>query len=60
MNQIASTTTRTRTMVETSVSLHPMIGEPAPTFELTAVDGQPFALSDWKGKYLVVHFGTSW
>lgn len=47
-------------MVEASISQHPMIGEPAPSFELTGVNGQPFALADWRGKHLVVHFGTSW
>jgi len=47
-------------MVEASLSQQPMIGEPAPSFELTDVNGKPFALTDWQGKYLVIHFGTSW
>jgi len=47
-------------MVETTTAQQPMIGDPAPLFELTAVNGKPFSLADGRGKYLVMHFGTSW
>jgi len=38
----------------------PMIGEPAPRFELATTDGDTLTLSVFKGKILVVHFGASW
>jgi len=38
----------------------PMIGEAAPGFDLPATDGSHVALEDLRGKFAVVHFGTSW
>jgi cytochrome oxidase Cu insertion factor (SCO1/SenC/PrrC family) len=39
---------------------HPMLGEKAPAFELESVAGEMKSLGDFRGKYLVVHFGASW
>jgi peroxiredoxin len=40
--------------------MQPMIGEPAPPFTLTATDGSAHSLADFRGRYVVLHFGTSW
>jgi hypothetical protein len=37
-----------------------MVGGPAPVFRLKGLDGKSYALSDFKGKFLVLHFGASW
>ncbi len=37
-----------------------MIGKPAPAFVLQNLDGKMVALSDFKGKVVVLHFGTGW
>ena len=39
---------------------HPWIGEPAPDFHLTSTKGESVALSDYKGKFVVMHFAASW
>jgi len=39
---------------------HPMLGDPAPTFTLPSLSGGEIALPDFRGKYLAIHFGTSW
>jgi cytochrome oxidase Cu insertion factor (SCO1/SenC/PrrC family) len=44
----------------TNVSEHPMIGEAAPPFDLSTVGGDRLSLADLKGKFVVIHFGTSW
>jgi beta-lactamase regulating signal transducer with metallopeptidase domain/protocatechuate 3,4-dioxygenase beta subunit len=37
------------------------VGEPAPAFELTTVDGKKLAVpGDFRGKFLLVDFGTLW
>jgi len=36
------------------------IGMEAPAFRLTSVDGKKVALSDYRGKIVVIHFGASW
>jgi len=36
------------------------IGEPAPDFRLTALDGKQVALSDYKGRIVVMSFMASW
>ncbi len=38
----------------------PMIGEPAPAFAFPSVTGETISLGDLQGKYVVIHFGTSW
>lgn len=42
------------------LSDHPFIGSAAPEFHLESVDGDSLALRDLRGKYVVLHFGTSW
>ncbi len=44
----------------TSVQSHPMIGEQAPAFELEEVDGGSTSLEGLRGRWVVIHFGTSW
>lgn len=36
------------------------IGEMAPEFTLTGVDGKPVTLADWRGHYVVLSFMTTW
>ncbi|HVS26687.1 MAG TPA: redoxin domain-containing protein [Burkholderiales bacterium] len=36
------------------------IGEVAPAFNLTSLDGKPVSLADYKGKIVVMSFMTSW
>ncbi len=38
----------------------PMIGEPAPPFELPGIDGNTHSLADLRDRFVVIHFGTSW
>lgn len=43
-----------------TVASHPMIGEAAPAFDLEEVDGGFLSLEDFRGRYIVLHFGASW
>ena len=36
------------------------IGEAAPAFKLTSLDGKPVSLADYQGKIVVISFMTSW
>jgi len=38
----------------------PMIGEPAPLFELPGIDGKTYSLADLRDMFVVIHFGASW
>ena len=38
----------------------PLVGGPAPTFKLAAVDGQIIELSDLKGQFVVLNFWSTW
>ena len=38
----------------------PWIGNPAPPFSLSTLDGKKIALADFKGKLVVLHFGAGW
>lgn len=38
----------------------PMLGLPAPAFTLKSLDGSTYSLDQFKGKYLVLHFATTW
>lgn len=38
----------------------PMIGQAAPTFTLTALNGKTYSLEQTRGKYTVIHFSTTW
>jgi hypothetical protein len=42
------------------VAKHPMIGDAAPPFKLESTAGKTHSLEEWKGKYIVLHFGASW
>jgi cytochrome oxidase Cu insertion factor (SCO1/SenC/PrrC family) len=37
-----------------------MIGSTAPAFKIQAIDGKSLALSDLRGKVVVLHFGAGW
>jgi peroxiredoxin len=37
-----------------------LVGETAPNFTLTALDGQPTSLSDYSGKVVLVNFWATW
>jgi cytochrome oxidase Cu insertion factor (SCO1/SenC/PrrC family) len=38
----------------------PKIGEAAPLFNLEDLQGDKVALADLQGKFVVIHFATSW
>ncbi len=38
----------------------PMIGQAAPPFTLKGLDGKTYSLAEQKGKYVVLHFATTW
>ncbi len=38
----------------------PWIGNPAPSFSLSTLDGKKLSLSDLKGRLVVLHFGAGW
>ncbi len=38
----------------------PMTGQQAPDFALAALDGKIVRLSDYRGKFVVVHFAADW
>ncbi len=38
----------------------PMIGQIAPAFSLTGLDGKSYSLEQLRGKYVVIHFATTW
>lgn len=40
--------------------IQPMIGDSAPLFSLQALNGRNYSLADALGKYVVIHFATSW
>ena len=38
----------------------PMIGQPAPVFELNGTDDKKYSLDQMKGSYVVIHFAATW
>jgi hypothetical protein len=38
----------------------PMLDSPAPEFDLPSLGGERVALTDLRGKLLVLHFGAGW
>jgi peroxiredoxin len=38
----------------------PLIGQPAPLFELKGIDDKTYSLDQLKGKYVVIHFAATW
>ncbi len=39
---------------------HPKINELAPSFTLEDLQGKKVSLKDFRGKFVVIHFATSW
>ncbi len=39
---------------------NPLLGKPAPDFQLTSLDGQPVSLSDLKGNPVLINFWATW
>ena len=39
---------------------HPLIGQKAPNFDLPTTKGDRVKLDQYRGKWVVIHFGTSW
>jgi peroxiredoxin len=37
-----------------------MIGQAAPAFKLTGLDGKSYSLEQFRGKYVVIHFAATW
>jgi peroxiredoxin len=57
--------TNTMIVVFASIALYaqdgqPMIGQPAPLFELKGIDDKTYSLDQLKGKYVVIHFAATW
>ncbi|MCU0940286.1 MAG: thioredoxin family protein [Burkholderiaceae bacterium] len=42
----------------TGVQAQPVPGQPAPAFTLTAIDGKPVSLSDFRGRYVVLEWNN--
>ncbi len=38
----------------------PLLGKPAPLFELRDVHGETVSLASLRGRFVVLHFGASW
>jgi peroxiredoxin len=43
-----------------TASPHPKPGTPAPDFTVTTLDGEKFALSEQRGKVIMLHFWATW
>jgi cytochrome c biogenesis protein CcmG/thiol:disulfide interchange protein DsbE len=43
-----------------AIAASPLIGQPAPTFELAGLNGPPVDLSDLRGQVVVMNFWASW
>lgn len=39
---------------------HPMMGQPAPAFDLVSLDGDRVSSQDYRGRFIVLHFGAGW
>ncbi len=39
---------------------HPMKGQPAPSFDLQSLSGEQVRSEDFRGKFIVLHFGAGW
>jgi cytochrome oxidase Cu insertion factor (SCO1/SenC/PrrC family) len=38
----------------------PKIKEDAPSFTLESLQGEKITLTDYRGKFVIIHFATSW
>lgn len=47
-------------IVSVAQEQQPMLGQPAPSFALKAIDGKTYTLEQLRGKYLVIHFAATW
>jgi peroxiredoxin len=47
-------------MAASAQDAQPMIGDNGPAFELRALNGEMYSLEKFKGKYVVIHFATTW
>jgi cytochrome oxidase Cu insertion factor (SCO1/SenC/PrrC family) len=45
---------------DSGVASHPMIGDPAPSFDLEEASGGALNLESFRGRFVVLHFGASW
>ena len=46
--------------MSTSTSRYPDLGEAAPDFTLTSLEGNPISLSSYRGKKVIVFMWASW
>lgn len=47
-------------IVSVAQEQQPMLGQPAPSFALKAIDGTTYSLEQLRGKYVVIHFAATW
>jgi peroxiredoxin len=47
-------------IITTAQEQQPMLGQPAPSFTLKALDGKTYTLEQLRGKYVVIHFAATW
>jgi peroxiredoxin len=47
-------------LVLNAQSEQPMIGQAAPSFKLSGLDGRTYSLEQFRGKYVVIHIATTW
>lgn len=47
-------------LTATSQELQPMTGEMAPVFTLSDLQGKSYSLENFRGRYVVIHFATTW
>ncbi len=50
----------TREPAPTRISDSPLLGKAAPAVEATTIDGEPFRLSDTRGRWVLVNFFATW
>lgn len=50
----------TRPSYRAAEARNPLVGKPAPAIDTTTVTGQPFELSAYRGRWVVLNFFSSW
>jgi len=53
-------TSVTFSIVAGAQEVQPMLGQMAPSFTLKAIDGKTYTSDQLRGKYVVIHFATTW